>query len=88
MVGILVDNDDFYFVKWVQIEGVEYKFVWWVNSGSLVFVFYKFSEFDKVIFFKFGCQMLFLVFFYLYVYGIFFIIKCVLKIGVICKNDK
>jgi hypothetical protein len=88
MVGILADNDDFHFVKRAQIEGVEYKSARWVNSGSLVFASYKLSESDKVIFFKFGCQMLFPAFFYLYVHGISFIIKCALKIGVICKNDK
>ena len=58
MVGILADNDDFHFVKQAQIEGVEYKSAV-VNSGSLVFASYKLSESDKVIFFKFGCQMLF-----------------------------
>ena len=66
MVGVLADNDDFHFVKRAQIEGIEYKSARWVNSGSLVFASYKLCEFDKVIFFKFRCQMLFPALFYLY----------------------
>ena len=52
MIGVLPDDDSFYFVKRAVVECIEDEFGGWVDGARRIFVAHKFCQLGKVRLFK------------------------------------
>ena len=71
MIGVLPDDDYLCLMKRAEVEGIKDEFARRVDGGGAIFGTHEVGQPDEIILLKFGVQLLFPAFFYLYIHGFF-----------------
>ena len=71
MIGVLPDDDYLCLMKRAEVEGIKDEFARRIDGGGAIFGTHEVGQPDEIILLKFGGQLLFPAFFYLYIHGFF-----------------